>query len=95
MSGPNQPFFKKHVTVKTNIILGNLQSQTCTVTDRDSIHARVNDEVARTFLKELYFDLILRFCRVADNQFRKDLIKSFGRQKSETLRKKVVETQIN
>jgi hypothetical protein len=30
---------------------------------------------------------------VADNQFRKDLIKSFGRQKSETLRKKVVETK--
>lgn len=49
--------------------------------------------MARTFLKELYFDLILRFCRVADNQFRKDLIKSFGRQKSETLRKKVVETK--
>ena len=29
-------------------------------------YARVDDEVVRTSLKELYFDLMLRFCRVAD-----------------------------
>lgn len=33
-----------------------------------------------------------RFCRVADNQFRKDMIKVFRNQKTDTLRKRVVES---
>uniref|UniRef100_K1PGA8 Uncharacterized protein n=1 Tax=Magallana gigas TaxID=29159 RepID=K1PGA8_MAGGI len=43
-------------------------------------------------LKELYDDMIWRFCRVADNQFRKDMIKVFRKQKTDTLRKRVVES---
>lgn len=35
-------------------------------------------------LKELYDDMIWRFCRVADNQFRKDMIKVFRKQKRKT-----------
>ena len=53
----------------------------------------VDGDPARTSLKELYSDLILRYCGVADNQFRKDLMKNFGLQKTEALRKRVVETQ--
>lgn len=33
-------------------------------------------------LKELYDDMIWRFCRVADNQFRKDMINVFRNQKN-------------
>ncbi|CAC5386230.1 unnamed protein product [Mytilus coruscus] len=60
--------------------------------DLTATFVRVDEDLAMACLKELYSDLILRFCRVSDNQFRKDLIKSFGMQKSETLRKRVVET---
>ncbi|VDI27813.1 Hypothetical predicted protein [Mytilus galloprovincialis] len=60
--------------------------------DLTATFVRVDEDLAMACLKALYSDLILRFCRVSDNQFRKDLIKSFGMQKSETLRKRVVET---
>ncbi|CAG2201406.1 unnamed protein product [Mytilus edulis] len=60
--------------------------------DLTATFVRVDEGIAMACLKDLYSDLILRFCRVSDNQFRKDVIKSFGMQKSETLRKRVVET---
>ncbi|KAJ8310830.1 hypothetical protein KUTeg_012695 [Tegillarca granosa] len=44
---------------------------------------------AENSLQELYADVILRFCRIADNQFRKDILHQVGKTKSERLRKRV------
>lgn len=58
-------------------------------------YVHVDESLTITCLKEIYEELIIRFCRVADNQFRKNLIMSFGLQKTEALRKRVVGTPRN
>ena len=50
---------------------------------------RIVSETSEIFLSELYSDLIDRFCRIADNQFRKDLISKMRKTKTERLRKRV------
>ncbi|CAC5389310.1 PIF1 [Mytilus coruscus] len=40
-------------------------------------------------LIELYTDVVLRFCRISDNEFRKGILRQFGKTKTERLRKKV------
>ncbi|XP_071166174.1 uncharacterized protein [Mytilus edulis] len=48
-----------------------------------------DQESSESCLKELYNDIIERFCRIADNQFRKDFLVTYGKQKTERLRKRV------
>ncbi|CAC5417224.1 PIF1 [Mytilus coruscus] len=40
-------------------------------------------------LIELYTDVVLSFCRISDNEFRKGILRQFGKTKTERLRKKV------
>ncbi|CAC5398510.1 PIF1 [Mytilus coruscus] len=97
----NEKMFHKHGPYVFNFVYEKLLSSKTLFTnfqkllqnfDLTATFVRVDEDLAMACLKELYSDLILRFCRISDNQFRKDLIKSFGMQKSETLRKRVVET---
>ncbi|VDI04295.1 Hypothetical predicted protein [Mytilus galloprovincialis] len=97
----NEKMFHKHGSNIFNFVHEKLLSSKTLFTnfqkllqnfDLTATFVRVDEDLAMACLKDLYSDLILRFCRVSDNQFRKDLIKSFGMQKSETLRKRVVET---
>lgn len=77
-------FVRDHVLKKDdlfNIFKNLLKNEGLGVVDEASIE---------TLQKELYEDLISRFCLVAGNQFRKDLKRSFGISKSEALRKRVV-----
>lgn len=49
----------------------------------------IDKDSADHCLRELYSDIIQRFCRVADNQFRKDFIHKVGKIKTDALRKRV------
>ena len=59
-------------------------------TDYDSSKVRLEEESLTTIKIELYCDIVKRFLHVANNQFRKDVLHEFGREKSERLRKKIV-----
>lgn len=54
-------------------------------------YVKCDESMALSSLKELYCDLVWRFCRVAENQFRKDMIRTFRKQKSEALKKRVTD----
>lgn len=49
----------------------------------------MNDQNTGNYLHELYDDVNKRFCRVADNQFRKDILHQVGKAKTERLRKRI------
>ncbi|CAC5368770.1 unnamed protein product [Mytilus coruscus] len=49
----------------------------------------VTHELAEICLQELFQDIIKRFCRIADNKFRKDILTKIGKIKTERLRKRV------
>lgn len=53
--------------------------------DINDTHVRLDEELRVSALKELYEDIIWRFCRVKNNQFRKDLIRSLRKEQSDTL----------
>ena len=53
--------------------------------DINDTHVRLDEELRVSALKELYEDIIWRFCRVENNQFRKDLIRSLRKEQSDTL----------
>ncbi|CAG2207257.1 PIF1 [Mytilus edulis] len=55
----------------------------------DSSYLPNDQESSESCLIELYNDIIERFCRIADNQFRKDFLVTYGKQKTERLRKRV------
>lgn len=48
-------------------------------------HVRLDEELRVSASTELYGDIIWRFCRVENNQFRKDLIRSLRKEQSDTL----------
>ncbi|KAJ8311488.1 hypothetical protein KUTeg_010843 [Tegillarca granosa] len=54
---------------------------------------RVNIEDANNCLHELFKDLIEKFCRIADNEFRKKMLHVLQKTKTECLRKRVDLTQ--
>jgi len=76
----SQPLFEKFKNLMQNL-------------DLNVTYIRVDEALAQSCLQGLFADLIVRFCHVADNQFRKDLIRSFALSKSESLRKRVVNTK--
>ncbi|XP_063406721.1 uncharacterized protein LOC134690660 [Mytilus trossulus] len=49
----------------------------------------VDSQDSEQCLNELYTDVVLRFCRISDNEFRKGILRQFGKTKTERLRKKV------
>ena len=59
--------------------------------DLDVTYLRVDKELADLSIKELFSDLIWRFCRISNDQFRKDMLRTLKKQKSESLRKRVIE----
>ncbi|CAC5408437.1 unnamed protein product [Mytilus coruscus] len=92
----NEKMFHKHGSNVFNFVHEKLLSSKTLFTnfqkllqnfDLTATFVRVDEDLAMACLKELYSDLILRFCRVSDNQFRKDLIKSFGMQNLKLLEK--------
>ena len=50
---------------------------------------RVSSDDAHECLNELFIDLVERFCKIADNEFRKQLLTNFGKKKTKRLRKRV------
>ena len=61
-------------------LFSDFTSSTCTVTGEDSLQI------------ELFYD-VTRFLRIGNNEFRKEILQKFGREKSERLRKKVVSSE--
>lgn len=59
--------------------------------DLDVTYLRVDKELADLSIKELFSDLIWRFCRISNDQFRKDMLRTLKKQKSDSLRKRVIE----
>jgi hypothetical protein len=51
--------------------------------DINDTHVRLDEELRASALKELDEDIIWRFCRVENNQFRKDLIRSLRKEQSD------------
>ena len=49
----------------------------------------VAQQLAHLFLRELFEDIINRFCRIADNLFRKDILTKIRKIKTDRLRKQV------
>ncbi|CAG2199801.1 PIF1 [Mytilus edulis] len=52
-------------------------------------YLRIVHQTAEQCLHELFEDVVHRFCRIADNQFRKDFLMTVGKSKTESLRKRV------
>ena len=52
-------------------------------------YLRFVHQTAEQCLHELFEDVVHRFCRIADNQFRKDFLMTVGKSKTESLRKRV------
>lgn len=50
---------------------------------------RIPSDDALECLNELFIDIVERFCKIADNEFRKQLLRDFGKKKTERLRKRV------
>ena len=50
----------------------------------------VDDSILQKNVRELFEDVVIRFNRVGNAQFRKDFLQKFGREKIARLRKKVV-----
>ena len=59
--------------------------------DLDVTYLRVDTELADLIIKELFSDLIWRFCRISNDLVRKDMLRSLKNQKSDSLRKRVIE----
>lgn len=49
--------------------------------------------VTEELRSDLFKDIVSRFLRIGDNQFRKDCIRKMGKKKTESLRKKVLVNQ--
>lgn len=50
---------------------------------------RISSDDALECLNELFIDLVERFCKIADNEFRKQLLRDFDKNKTERLQKRV------
>jgi hypothetical protein len=50
--------------------------------DLDVTYLRVDKELADLSIKELFSDLIWRFCRISNDQFRKDMLRTLKKQQS-------------
>ena len=45
--------------------------------------------ITAEILNDLFLDIVSRFLKIGDNQFRKDVVRKMGKKKSESLRKEV------
>ncbi|XP_062584328.1 uncharacterized protein LOC134246079 [Saccostrea cucullata] len=63
--------------------------------DNPSLRLLIEEDSLQASKVELYEDIVTRFLKIGNNEFRKDILQKYGKEKSERLRKKVVSGQGN